>query len=308
MPKVDVVIVNWNSKEQARDCVKSLLDLSSNEIGYITVVDNGSTDGSDAGLDDLPGVQVHRAGVNLGFGAACNVGAKNGKSEFILLLNPDALVYKDTIKDSLEFMSDKSNQQVGVCGVQLKDEQGHVAKSCTRLPTVHGLIAHALGIDRIFPSVGHFMSEWDHNQTRSVDHVIGAFYLIRRSLFEHLGGFDQRFFVYLEDLDLSNRVKAEGWDIKYLANVQAFHKGGGTSDQVKALRLFYSLRSRIIYAFKHFNLLGAILVLLATMLIEPFCRIALSLLKRSLPSIKETAVAYSYLYAWLPRWIVGRYK
>lgn len=302
---VDIVVVNWNSKDQLQTCVNSLIQSAHEEIGSIIIVDNGSTDGSDVGLDDLPSVKVYRAGENLGFGAACNIGAKLGKSEFILLLNPDAFVYEDTIQKSLSYMTAEANSGVGVCGVQLKDEQGHVSKSCTRLPTVGGLIAHALGFDRLYPKAGHFMSEWDHQDTRSVDHVIGAFYLIRRSLFETLGGFDSRFFVYLEDLDLSNRVKCAGWDIKYLADVHAFHKGGGTSDQVKALRLFYSLRSRIIYAFKHFSTVGAISVLLTTILVEPWSRIIVSIARRSFPSLKETVRAYGYLWSWLPRWILN---
>lgn len=305
---VDIVIVNWNSKDQLQTCVKSLTQSTGHEIGSIIIVDNGSTDGSDVGVDDIPGVKVHRAGENLGFGAACNIGAKLGGSEFILLLNPDAFVYEDTIQKSLSYMTAVENSGVGVCGVQLKDEKGHISKSCTRLPTVGGLIAHALGLDRLYPKAGHFMSEWDHQDTRSVDHVIGAFYLIRRSLFETLGGFDHRFFVYLEDLDLSNRVKSAGWDIKYLADVHAFHKGGGTSDQVKALRLFYSLRSRIIYSFKHFGVVGAICVLLATMFVEPLSRIIVSMARRSLSSLKETVRAYGYLWSWLSRWIFNTSK
>lgn len=303
--QVDIVIVNWNSKDQLDTCVKSLMHASSHDIGSIIIVDNGSTDGSDIGLDELPGVQVYRAGENLGFGVACNIGAKLGSSEFILLLNPDAFVYSDTIKKSLVYMNAEENSGVGVCGVQLKDEQGHISRSCTRFPTVGGFIAHALGLDRFYPKAGHFMNEWDHQDTRSVDHVIGAFYLIRRSLFESLGGFDPRFFVYLEDLDLSNRVRCAGWDIKYLANVHAFHKGGGTSDQIKALRLFYSLRSRIIYSFKHFSTMGAVGVLLATILVEPLSRIIISITRRSFSSLKETVRAYGYLWSWLPRWILN---
>ena len=300
MPEVvDVVVVNWNSGVQLADCIRSLEANALQNIGKIIIVDNGSTDSSAEGFELSDKVKVIRAGVNLGFGKACNLGASSCTSDFILFLNPDAFVYKDTIHSALSFMCHPDNQKIGVCGVQLRDENDHVARSCTRLPTANGLLVHAVGLDRFFPKLGHFMSEWDHSESRLVDHVIGAFYLIRRSLFEDLCGFDERFFVYLEDLDLSNRIKARGWNIQYLANVRAFHKGGGTSDKVKAKRLFYSLRSRVIYAFKHFSRVDAVLVLFATLLVEPFCRIAKALLSRSFSAVSETLTAYGYLSIWL---------
>lgn len=300
MPKrIDVVIINWNSGIQLRQCINSLTSFAPDCIDKTIIIDNGSTDKSADGFQTCTDTNIIHIGQNLGFGKACNLGARQGSSEFILFLNPDAAIYEGTIQSSLEFMTTEENSKVGVCGVQLQDELGHISRSCTRSPTVKGLLAHSIGIDRIFPRLGHFMCEWDHNSTRSVDHVIGAFYLIRRSLFEDLGGFDERFFVYLEDLDLSNRVKAHGWDIKYVANIKAFHKGGGTSEQIKARRLFYSLRSRIIYAFKHFNIGGAILVSSTTLLIEPFIRTTMALARRSFSGAKETLTAYGLLISWL---------
>jgi GT2 family glycosyltransferase len=146
------------------------------------------------------------------------------------------------------------------------------------------------------------MAEWDHKQTRPVDHVIGAFFLVRRELFEALEGFDERFFVYLEDLDFSYRAYQSGWRSVYLGDVQAFHAGGGTSNQIKARRLFYSLRSRLLYSFKHFSWIGASAVLIATLLVEPLSRSVLALLRRSWPGLKETWAAYGMLWQWLPRW------
>jgi GT2 family glycosyltransferase len=193
---------------------------------------------------------------------------------------------------------------VGLCGVQLVDKSGHVAHSCARFPHAFGFLAHSLGAVRFFPRLGHLMAEWPHDQTREVDHVIGAFFLVRRSLFEELGGFDERFFVYLEDLDFSYRAHKAGWKTIYLTDAQAFHAGGGTSNQVKAKRMFYSLRSRLLYAFKHFNRAGALLVLLSTLLVEPLTRTGYALLRGSWTSIKETWSGYAMLYRWLPQWVL----
>lgn len=294
-----VVIVNWNAGRHLLKCVQSI----DNSLP-VTVVDNGSSDGSADTLSNCLNVRLIRVDENLGFGKACNLGAKGCQSDFILFLNPDAAVYNDSITRALSFMKLPLNEHVGICGVQLIDETGHVARSCTRFPTVIGLIFHAVGLDRIFPRLGHFMSEWPHDSTREVDHVIGAFYLVRRKVFESLSGFDERFFVYLEDLDFSLRAHQAGWKTVFLADVQAFHAGGGTSNQVKARRLFYSIRSRLLYAHKHFSTVGASAVFMSAVLLEPLSRLLFALLKRSFSTFAETISAYRMLLSWLPKWIM----
>jgi len=285
---LDIVTVNWNSGLQINRCVRSVIAFSSKNGLQITVVDNGSIDGSIDAIKPDPRLSIIRTGENLGFGKACNLGSKLGGNDFLLFLNPDAALFPDTLEKSLAFMQDPANAQVGICGVQLQDESGHVARSCSRFPSAWRFFAHSMGVVHFFPRLGHFMAAWPHDQTREVDHVIGAFFLVRRTLFEQLGGFDERFFVYLEDVDFSYRAHQAGWKSVYLADVQAFHAGGGTSNQVKARRLFYSLRSRLLYAFKHFSLLGAWVILLSTLLLEPLTRSAYALLRGSWPALKET--------------------
>ena len=147
-------------------------------------------------------------------------------------------------------------------------------------------------------------SAWDHAQRRQVDNVVGAFFLVRLEIFTALRGFEERCFVYLEDLDFSYRACQPGWSSMYLANTQAFHAGGGTSNQIKARRLFYSLRSRLLYAFEHFSCIGAVGVLLATFLVEPLSRSALTLLRRSWAGLTATWATYGMLWRWLPRWVL----
>jgi len=147
------------------------------------------------------------------------------------------------------------------------------------------------------------MVEWDHKDSRQVDHVIGAFFLVRRNLFEMLGGFDARFFVYFEDLDFSYRAKQLGYSSYYLTSSQAYHKGGGTSEQVKDVRLFYSLRSRIIYGYKHFSWIAATMLMLGTIIVEPLSRIVLGVAHRSGCEIVETCRAYRMLWGSMPEWM-----
>lgn len=300
---IDCVIVNWNSGAQLQACVNSLVAYGSDMISKIYIVDNGSNDGSDHAIKNSEKLDIVRTGINLGFGKACNFGASIGNSEFILFINPDTKIYADTLLKSLKYLKAPERSLTGICGVQLLNESGRVSRSCARFPTALGIVAHTIGVDRLFPRFGHFMAEWDHGESRKVDHVIGAFFLVRRSVFELLGGFDERFFLYYEDLDFSYRAYQAGWSTTYLADVQAFHAGGGTSRQVKSHRLFYSLRSRLLYSFKYFTWCGAAAVLLATLFLEPVSRSVLASMQRSGGSFKETWVAYGMLWRWLPRWV-----
>jgi len=299
---ISVIIVNWNAGRQLATCIQSVLKSSKGLIQKIVVVDNGSTDDSLEQVYAIDGLEIIRSEENLGFGRACNLGASRCSSEYILLLNPDTEVYERTFDDLLAYLSSGKPQSVGIVGIQLVDETGRIARSCTRFPGPAAFVSGALGVDRIFPKLGHFMSEWPHDESRVVDHVIGAFYLVRRDLFNALGGFDERFFLYLEDLDLSLRAKKAGWDTVFLANIRAFHAGGGTSRQIKATRLFYATRSKLQYAFKHFSLIGALMVLLATLLLELPVRTVHAAARGSGSALRETWSAWGMLLRWLPQW------
>jgi hypothetical protein len=303
---IDLVIVNWNAGSQLVEAVRSIVRYNNGLISSVIIVDNASSDDSMERINSLANlpfaIQIISNRVNQGFGAACNQGAAIVASEYLLFLNPDTKLFEGSLSIPYSYMKDPNNADVGICGVQLIDESGHITRSCTRFPTPWGFASQAFGLEKIFPSIGHFMAEWKHDSTRDVDHVIGAFYMVRNELFDSLSGFDERFFVYLEDLDFSFRARKAGWRSVYLADVEAFHAGGGTSNQVKARRLFYSLRSRLLYAFKHFSWGGAVLVMLTTLLVEPFSRSALAVARRSWSSFKETWQGYGMLWGWLPLW------
>jgi GT2 family glycosyltransferase len=303
--QICIITVNWNAGSQLEKLVSSIEQHHHGLVSSVVIVDNASTDDS---LDRVEGLQglflkplIVRNSENCGFGKACNMGARFATGGYLLFLNPDAELYADTLPKALNYMQDPANAKVGICGVQLLDGSGGVSRSCARFPTALGLVSHAIGLDRIQPRLGHFMAEWDHGQTRIVDHVIGAFFLVRRELFDALQGFDERFFVYLEDLDFSYRANQAGWGSAYIVETQAFHSGGGTSNQVKARRLFYVLRSRLLYAAKHFSRGGFAAVTFATLVLEPLSRSLLAILRRSWTVLKETWAAYRLLWQWLLR-------
>lgn len=295
---IDIVIVNWNAGGQLYECVDSVLGQELHFVSQMIVVDNGSTDGSADAIECLPGVEIIRTGNNLGFAAACNRGATVGHAPYLLFLNPDTRLFSNSLSAPLAFMERPENGNVGICGIQLVDEEGRVSRTCARFPTLGRLTAGSLGLDKVpgMRGAANHMADWNHAENRAVDHVMGAFFLMRRDLFERLGGFDERFFVYLEDVDLSLRSRRAGWRSVYLVEARAFHAGGGTSRQVKAHRLFYSLRSRLLYGIKHFPSWQVWVLSGVTCLIEPLTRTGYCLVRRDWDGIRNTWAAYCMLW------------
>jgi GT2 family glycosyltransferase len=130
--------------------------------------------------------------------------------------------------------------------------------------------------------------------------VIGAFFLTRRTVFERLQGFDERFFVYFEEVDFALRAREAGWSNVCLTDVTCIHAGGGTSRQVKSERLFYSLRSRLLYGFKHFSLLSAVALLAVTVMPEFLSRLFYSLARGARQDVWHTVRGYSMLIQDMP--------
>jgi len=304
-PSLDIIIVNWNSGEQLRECIHSMtaVDLKGVSLARVVVVDNASQDGSVEGLT-VPGVPITvlRNDRNCGFAAACNQGASGSKADYLLFLNPDTRLYRDSLAAPVHYMESDAAPSVGICGVQLIDESGAVARSCVRFPTRGRLLAHFFGLQYMVPALieRERMTDWDHLSTRPVDQVMGAYFLVRRGLFESLKGFDERFFVFYEEMDFSLRSSQAGFTTSYFAGAQVFHAGQGTTQRVKTTALFYLLRSRVLYGYKHFGRAWGTIFLLLTLLVEPVSRSAFELLKRSLCDLRPVASAYLRLWRELP--------
>jgi GT2 family glycosyltransferase len=304
---IAIVIVNWNSGPLLAHCIRSIGAYHSGLVEHVVVIDNASADESLAmlpGAGDVPvPLRVVRNDVNTGFAAACNQGAALTNSKYLLFLNPDAELMNDSLRAALEYLESPDHRDVGVVGIQLEGEDGNVARSCARLPAPARLLAYSLGINRLRPfrSWATRMEEWPHDCTRIVDQVIGAFFFTRRSVFDLLAGFDERFFVYYEEVDYSARMKAHGYHSVYLAGVRARHVGGGSSRNIKAKRLFYSLQSCLLYACKHFKPVGRWVTIAGLLGLEPVARLIFALLARSRSDFANTLSAYKMLYGALPQ-------
>jgi len=300
MANLDIVIVNWNAGNKLFECLDSIRHSNAGSycLAKCIVVDNASTDGS---LDNIKGMDLPLKLIvntrNKGFGVACNQGSKSGNSEYTLFLNPDVRLFPDSLSKSVSFMESPRNKQIGVLGIQMVDQNGAIHRNVARFPSTKSLFYQMFGMDRLWPHQfpPHFMTDWAHLDSRVVDQVPGSFFLMRRSLFEKLNGFDERFFMYFEDLDFAYRARMGGWVNYYLSNVKAFHHGGGTTNQVRTLRLFYVLRSRVYYVAKHFGYYHALWIIIASLTIEIWFRLGWSLINWSGKNFLETLQAY-FLY------------
>jgi N-acetylglucosaminyl-diphospho-decaprenol L-rhamnosyltransferase len=296
-PSLDIVLVDYNSGALLAECLASIErhPPAFARLEQIVVVDNASTLPAATFLDSLAlPVTVLRNDVNRGFAAACNQGAGAGGADYVLFLNPDTRITAGALDTPLRFLEDAGNAGVGVCGVQLIDERGDVARTCSRHPRLRFYVNRMLGLDRLWPArfPNGFMREWDHSSSRAVDAVMGAFFLVRRQLFERLGGFDERFFVYFEETDFSLRAARQGYTSYYMTEARVHHRGHGSSSQVPRQRLVYFVQSQLTYGWTHFGRTRAAALTVVTLVGEPLARIVRLLWGRSPGDISDVLAAY----------------
>ena len=294
---VDIVIVNWNAGDLLKKCVDSIIH-SENlfSVNKVIIVDNNSIDSSIREVPLHSKIRIIQNRENLGFAKACNQGFACCFAPYVLLLNPDTQLKTNTLLQCLQFMESKPG--IDILGCQLLNDTGAVTVSCARFPTAGRLFMDATGISRIAP--GYFkpailMTDWNHGESRYVDQVMGAFMFMRSDVFEKIGYFDERYFVYYEELDYSLKLAKAGGKIYYNADIQAIHSGMGTTEAVKAFRLYLNLQSRLKYAKKNFTQPAYLLVFATTYSVEFISRFVFLILKRKTSEIKDLTKAYRLL-------------
>jgi GT2 family glycosyltransferase len=245
---IDAVIVSYNSRETLRAAVEPLLALDGVAV---TVVDNASTDGSLEAIADLDGVRAIDSGRNGGFGFGCNLGAAAGEGSYLLFINPDARIDAASLA-ALAAVLDRS-PSVGLVGPQLREEDGALVPSMRRYQRLGSVWATALFLHR-FVRRAAWANEILHDPAAyaapaSPEWLSGACMLVRRSVFEELGGFDDGFFLYCEDMDLCRRVRAAGYEVRYEPGAVARHEGGASAPRTSLFAVLAESRTR--FARKH---------------------------------------------------------
>lgn len=252
---VGIVIVSHNTKDMTLACIESVLAQTMRPHEVI-VVDNASTDGSaDAIEAEYPQVQLVRSVRNLGFAAANNLAAKESTAEYLLLLNPDTVVREGAIDKLVAFA--ESRPEGGIWGGRTVFEDGSLnPASCWRRQTLWSLVCMATGLGSLFRGSGWFNPEgnggWKRDCQREVDIVSGCFLLIRRELWDQLGGFDERFFIYGEDADLCLRARKMGYRPMITPEATIVHYGGA-SEKVRADKLVRLLTAKMMLIRQHWS-------------------------------------------------------
>jgi len=269
-PLLDIVIVNWNTGQQLQACLDALARLPHRtySLGRVFVIDNASTDGSASDLRPGPlPLELVRNAWNRGFGAACNQAALGSRSDYLLLLDPDTEVFESSIDEPIRFMESAAAVGVGICGVRLVDVDGRPGPLGGRFQSLGALAAESIGLSKLWPTAFPplVLRLGTCDAVQEIDSVTGAFFLVRTAVFAGLGGFDERFFMYLEDLDFSLRASRAGVRSVVLGGVSARHIGGGSSSQVPARSLLHALRSRLAYGCKHFGRSRSLFLALLTL-------------------------------------------
>ncbi|MER6244623.1 glycosyltransferase family 2 protein [Streptomyces griseorubiginosus] len=308
VPTADIVIVNWNTGRCLADCLRSIAatDTSLLRVTRIVVVDNASTDDSLHHLatgDTVAGVPLDlvRNARNRGFAAACNQGAGRGSGDFVLFLNPDAQLYPDTLRAVGRFLGTPDADGFGIFGALMVDELGRPRISCSRFPSLRIWVGKMTGLDRLAPALfpPHHLGPRELTRSGPVDQVIGAFFLVRRPLYTELNGFDERYFLYLEDVDLALRAREAGWPSYYLQQARVHHAENVSSSQLGPWRHYLMLCSRTTYAYLHWPRSRARLLTALTLSLEPAARLTAAAAHGRWAELRTTAAVYRRYLHWL---------
>ncbi|KOS66618.1 glycosyl transferase family 2 [Lysinibacillus contaminans] len=253
---LSIVIVNYNTKKLTIDCIQSVLNSKLNFQYEIFVVDNASSDGSVEKIKKIfPHVYVISNKENAGFSKANNQAIKECNGRYVLLLNSDTIVNKDTLDEMIRFMDGEMN--VGAVGCEVNLPDGTLDKACHRgFPTPEASFYYMIGLAKKFPNSpkynSYHKSYMNMSEVHDIDCLVGAFMMVRREAFEQVGLLDEEFFMYGEDIDWCYRIKEFGWRIVYNPTVSITHYKGASSRR-KPFKIVYEFH-RAMYLFhkKHF--------------------------------------------------------
>lgn len=252
--KLSVIIVTWNAAKDIGDCLHSLLRAIS-PGSEVFVVDNNSSDATvDLVRTHFPAVALVENKHNKGFAAAINQGLRLATGEYLLIINPDTQVEKNAIVNVLSRMHKIKDCGIGAC--QLRNIDGSIQKSIRRFPTLRSqllIMLKAQHYAKFLPSLRSYLqSEFDYTREQQVEQPSGAFLLLTRRCYEAVGGMDERFWIWFEEVDLCKRITERGFSIWYFPQGHITHKGGTAFAAASSLtKQRYMQKSMIRYFKKH---------------------------------------------------------
>lgn len=254
--KLSIIVLCWNDLKVIPECLRSIHAATHTTTFEVIVSDNGSTDGSvEFVRKNYPQVNVIENGRNLRFAKANNVGIRVSRGEYVLILNPDTIIHDGTLDEMVKFAD--AHQSAGAFGCRVLNADGSYQESARPFRSIRGDWVAALGLHQLARVSSWFDSYsyvgWQGETEREVDWVSGCFILVRRDLLNRIGGFDEQFFYYFEDMDLCRRVWQTGSTIVYNPQATIIHLGGqSTSKRFPALTFALDGEiTRYLYFFKY---------------------------------------------------------
>lgn len=274
---VSIIIVNWKVKALLKKCLDSLLVYKNNYNLEIFIVDNNSQDGSVEMINsDYPQVKLLALPKNIGFGAANNLAIKDAKADYIFLLNPDTEITADFFVKIFEYM--ENNPAVGIVGPKIKNDDASQQPSVRREPDLLSQILILLKLKNVLVDNKllnkYLFKDFDYNKVQTVDQIMGAAMFIRRSVFDKIGLFDEKFFIWFEEVDFCKRAKQAGVIIKYFPEAVIIHHGAKSFSKSGILRKQIIFNKSLLYYFskhKSFWQTFIILCLIPINIILTFC-------------------------------------
>lgn len=286
MSHLSIIIVTWNSQEFIEKCLQSILEAKGSIDLETIVVDNASQDGTIKIIEKFkPEVRLISNQTNFGYARGNNQGIDVAKGEYILLLNPDVELQKNTLSLMLDFM--EKHQEIDAVAPQLLNLDGSVQPSCREFPDFSTLFWEFSGLSYLFPksrTAGAWrMGYFDFQSPREVDQPMGSCLLLRRKVLEKVGVLDERFPIFFNDVDLCYRIKQSGGKLFFWPEAKALHHRGGSTRLAKPEMILSSHLSffRFLYKYKK-GVLNRILVYLSGVILfaTALLRIILYVLKK----------------------------
>ncbi|MFC1761590.1 glycosyltransferase family 2 protein [Planctomycetota bacterium] len=244
MTDISVIVVNWNTRDFVLECVRTMLKNQGDYSLEIIVVDNASEDDSVSSLkEQFPSVRLIENKQNHGFAHANNQGMEIAQGRYLCLVNSDIKFIEDCLGPMLAYM--EQSQDVGVLGPKLLWKDETLQLSCRTFPSLRNTLFPAMGLTCLFPGSAFFSSEhmgyFAHDRTLQVDVLVGAFLMVRRQAYEQVGGMDESYFMYCEEVDWCKRMVNAKWKIVFFSDAKVIHYGGGSSckEPQRFLREYY---------------------------------------------------------------------
>lgn len=301
--KLSIVIICWNDLKVIGDCLKSIYAETHTTDFEVIVSDNGSTDGSIEFMHkNYPSVRVLENAANLGFARGNNVGIRESRGEYVLILNPDTIMHEGTL-DRLVSFADR-HPEGGAFGCRTLNPDGSYQMSTRPFPSIKGYWVSAFYLRPLGRISKFFLGEeyrwWDIDLERTVDWLSGHCVMFRRDLLQQLNGFDEQFFYHFEEVDLCRRVWNAGYSALFTPEAVITHIGGQSVARFPVRFELEKLRNCYRYFYKHFGAIGCRRCRLAIQARLRMRQIGYSLLNIFKPSdaLRNRLDMYRVVIAW----------